>query len=103
MLPAMKMTEPYSPIPRANASVNPVVTAGMSGGNTIRRRMFVREAPSNAPASSVSRSKSCSTGCTVRTTNGRPTKTSATRMPSGVKATLMPVAASAEPSQPFSA
>ena len=28
--------------------------------------------------------ESCSTGCTVRTTNGRPMKVSATTMPSGV-------------------
>ena len=41
--------------------------------------------PSRVPAS---------TGCTVRTTNGRPTKISATTTPSGVKATLMPSGAS---------
>ena len=34
-------------------------------------------------------------------TNGRPTKTSATRMPSGVNATLMPSVASGRPNQPF--
>ena len=44
-----------------------------------------------------------STGCTVRTTNGSPMKTSAMKMPSGVNATLMPSGASRLPSQPFSA
>ena len=44
-----------------------------------------------------------STGCTVRTTNGRPMKISATTTPSGVKATLMPSGASGAPSQPFGA
>ena len=41
-------------------------------------------APSVAAASSTSRSSSSSTGCSVRTTNGRPMKMSAMTMPSGV-------------------
>ena len=32
MLPAMKITEPYSPSARAKASVNPVSSAGTSAG-----------------------------------------------------------------------
>ena len=43
-----------------------------------------RLAPSVAAASSTSVSISSSTGCTVRTTKGRPMKTSAMTMPSGV-------------------
>jgi hypothetical protein len=43
-----------------------------------------RLAPSVAEASSTSRSISSSTGCTVRTTKGRPMKTSAMTMPTGV-------------------
>ena len=66
-------------------------------------RSVQRLAPSEAAASSSSFSRSSSTGCTVRTTNGRPMKTSATKMPSGVNATLMPSGASRPPSQPFSA
>ena len=62
-----------------------------------------RFAPSVAAASSSSASRSSSTGCTVRTTNGRPMKISAIRMPSGVNATLMPNGTSRPPSQPFSA
>ena len=34
MLPATKITEPYSPTARANASANPVRIAGRSGGKT---------------------------------------------------------------------
>ena len=32
MLPAMKMTEPYSPMPRAKASAKPVSRAGVMDG-----------------------------------------------------------------------
>src|SRR5215217_6729371 len=79
----MKITDPYSPTARAKASVKPVITAGRTGGNTTRQRMLMREAPSMAADSSSSRSKSRSTGSTVRTTKGSPTKTSAMRMPMG--------------------
>ncbi|MCW0416730.1 hypothetical protein NB689_002484 [Xanthomonas sacchari] len=82
-LPAMKITEPYSPTPRAKASANPVSTAGHRVGSTTRRTVCQRPAPSVAAASSSSRSASASTGCTIRTTNGSPTNTSATTMPSG--------------------
>ena len=40
------------------------------------------------------------TGCTVRTTNGNPMKTSATMTPSGVNATLTPSGASRLPIEP---
>ncbi len=43
----------------------------------MRRKRREREAPSEAAASSISRSSSISTGCTVRTTNGSVTKSSA--------------------------
>jgi hypothetical protein len=43
------------------------------------------------------------TGWTVRTTNGRPMKTSATVMPKGVYATLMPSFANGVPIQPLGA
>ena len=43
------------------------------------------------------------TGCSVRTTNGSPMKTSATVMPSGVNATLIPYFSSGAPSHPFGA
>ena len=99
----MKITEPYSPTPRAKASAKPVSSAGDSGGSD--------HAPKRLRAGRAERRggflefelESASTGCTVRTTNGRPTKTSATRMPSGVKAILMPSVASGAPSQPFGA
>ena len=43
----------------------------------IRRKIVQRRAPSDAAASSISRSSSISTGCTVRTTNGSVTNSSA--------------------------
>ena len=54
MLPAMNITEPYSPMARAKASVKPVSNAGNSGGSTTRARMRARPAPSSAAASSSS-------------------------------------------------
>jgi hypothetical protein len=103
MLPAMKITEPYSPTARAKASATPVSTAGASAGSTTLNTVCRRVAPSVAEASSTSRSRSCNTGCTVRTTNGRPMKIRATKMPSGVKAILMSHGARRPPIQPFSA
>ena len=47
-----------------------------------------RVAPSVAAASSISCCRSSSTGCSVRTTNGRPMKVRATQTPTGVKLTL---------------
>jgi hypothetical protein len=53
-----------------------------------------------AAASSISLSKSSSTGWTVRTTNGKPMKVNATQTPMGVKATLIPISSSQRPIQP---
>ena len=39
MLPAMKITEPYSPIAREKASVKPVSSAGTIPGNRTRRKV----------------------------------------------------------------
>ena len=50
----------------------------------IRRNVVNRLAPSDAAACSISRSSSSSTGCTVRTTNGSVTNSSATATPSRV-------------------
>ena len=83
MLPAMKMSEPYSPAPRANASVNPVASAGKSVGRITRTKVCMRDAPSVSAASSASRDTSASTGSTVRTTNGSLMKVSATTIPAG--------------------
>ena len=80
----MKITEPYSPTARAKAMATPVSRAGAKDGRTTRASVCSRVAPSVAAASSTSRSRSWSTGCTVRTTNGRPMKVSATTTPSGV-------------------
>ena len=43
----------------------------------IRRKVVKLLAPSDAAASSISRSSSISTGCTARTTNGSVTNSSA--------------------------
>ena len=84
MLPAMKITDPYSPTARARASAKPVRIAGISEGRITWNTVWRRLAPSVADASSSSRSNSSSTGCTVRTTKGRPMKISAMAMPVGV-------------------
>jgi hypothetical protein len=86
-LPDMKITEPYSPRARAKASVKPVTTAGSNDGNSTRLNVCHPDAPSDRAASSISSSRSWSTGCTVRTTNGRPMNVRATITPSGVNAT----------------
>ena len=89
-LPEMRTTAPNSPIARANASAEPDRMAGSRFGKTIRRKIARRRAPSDAAASSMSRSSSSSTGCTVRTTNGSVTKSSAMTRPARVYATLTP-------------
>ncbi len=80
----MKITEPYSPTARAKASAKPVSSSAAAIG-----RMTLRD---GLPAARAKR-RGCfldlgievvSTGCTVRTTNGSPMKTSAMSMPSGV-------------------
>ena len=103
MLPAMKMTEPYSPTARAKASARPAAAAGASAGSTTRVTARQREAPSSAAASSNSGSRSASTGCTVRTTKGRPMKRRAMNTPAGVKASFTPNSAAARPARPFGA
>ena len=45
MLPAMKMTEPYSPTPRAKASAKPVSRAGRIAGRITRENVCQRLAP----------------------------------------------------------
>ena len=45
MLPAIKMTEPYSPIARANAMANPVNKAGAMLGKITRLNVCQRVAP----------------------------------------------------------
>ena len=77
----MKITEPYSPRLRANASENPVSHAGNNSGTMTRRNVVKRLAPSDTAASSGSRPNVSSTGCSVRTVNGRPMKTNASTMP----------------------
>ena len=60
-------------------------SAARSGGRRVNS-----PAPSERAASSISRSSSSSTGCTVRTTNGSVTKSSARKIAVRVNATLMP-------------
>ena len=54
MLPAMKITEPYSPTARAKLSANPVSIAGHNAGNTTRAKVCNGEAPRVAAACSTS-------------------------------------------------
>ena len=72
ILPAIKITDPYSPSPRAKASAKPVKSAGKSSGKMTRKKVCQRLAPRLAAASSNGASKFCSTGSTVRTTKGSP-------------------------------
>ena len=83
-LPAMKITEPYSPTARAKASAQPATSAGATVGSTSDRKRRPAPAPSVSAASSTSGSRSCSTGWTERTTNGSPTNAMAVNTPSGV-------------------
>src|SRR6478736_3222902 len=84
MFTPMRTTEPYSPIARANASPPPLRIAGVSVGSRTRRKIVQLLAPSDAAASSTSRSASMRTGCTARTTNGSVTKARATASPAVV-------------------
>ena len=59
-------------------------------GSTMRRNDARSLAPSERAASSISRSSSSSTGCTVRTTNGSVTNSSARKIAVRVNATLTP-------------
>jgi len=58
----MKMTEPYSPMPRASASANPVSKASMIAGRITQRKTCQGRAPSERAASSTSELRSASTG-----------------------------------------
>ena len=81
MLPAMKITDPYSPTAREKPSATPVSSVGQIDGSTTHRKVCSFDAPSVSAARSTSRSRSPSTGCKVRTMNGRLTKASATTTP----------------------
>ena len=89
-LPEMSTSAPISPTARANASATPERIPGRMFGSTIRRKSSSSHAPSERAASSISVSSSSSTGCTVRTTNGSVTKSSASTIAVRVNATLMP-------------
>src|SRR5204863_9941777 len=73
--PDTKTTEPYSPSARANANANPVINTGNIDGKMMRRTVSQRVAPRTAAASSSSASMLSKTGCTARTTNGKPINT----------------------------
>ena len=62
MFPEINTTEPYSPRERANAKVKPVSTAFLVCGKMILQKIWNLDAPNNWAASSVSLSKSSSTG-----------------------------------------
>src|SRR5579875_1502040 len=97
----MNTTEPYSPRARAKAKAKPVSSGGIKGGNNTRRNVCQRLAPSVAAASSNSGSNSSSTGCTVRTTNGKPVKISTNTMPNREYAPAMPSGTRYRPNQPL--
>ena len=89
-LPESSTSDPYSLTARANESAAPAAMAGVSAGSTMRRKIVNRPAPSEAAASSASRSSSASTGWTVRTTNGNVTNMKASITAGRVLATSMP-------------
>ena len=64
--------------------------AGVRLGRMTRRKVVNRLAPSDAAASSTSRSSSASTGWTVRTTNGSVTNRNARKTAGRVLAMSMP-------------
>ena len=78
MFPEMRTIEPNSPTALPNESAAPERIAGIRLGRTIRRNVVNGRAPSDAAASSISRSSSRRTGWTARTTKGSVTKRSAT-------------------------
>ncbi|CPU65183.1 Uncharacterised protein [Mycobacteroides abscessus] len=73
--------------------------AGARAGRTTRRKVVARVAPSDAAASSTSRSSSASTGCTLRTTKGSVTNRNARKTAARVFATSIP----SGPDGPYSA
>ena len=78
-----------------------MITAGAIDGRITRVTVWKRFAPRHADASSTSRSSPSSTGCSVRTTNGKPMKTSTSTMPSREYAPWMPSGTRNRPYQPF--
>lgn len=60
--PPISTTDPNSPIARENARPAPDNSAGSSAGSTTEVKIFGPLAPSDAAASSTSRSNSSSTG-----------------------------------------
>src|SRR6478736_2556354 len=90
MLPATSTTEPNSPTARAKLIAAPERMAGTRLGSTMRRKIVSEPAPSDAAASSISRSSSLTTGCTERTTNGSVTKASASMIAHTVAIAWMP-------------
>src|SRR5580704_1118692 len=81
IFPAMKITEPYSPIARAKANANPLSQAGKISGKITRRKIVDLLAPRLNAACSYSVSQSRSTGWTVRTTKGSPTNIRTSTIP----------------------
>src|SRR4051795_4678191 len=100
MLPETNTTEPYSPSARASASAKPVSSDGTSAGSSTRRNVCQRVAPSVAAASSHSASSPASTGCTVRTTNGKPVNVSTSTTARREYAPCTPSGSKKRPSQP---
>ncbi len=88
----MRMIAPISPTARANA----IVVPGEDARKDVRKddpaeRSSNSPAPSERAASSISVSSSMRTGCTVRTTNGSVTKSSAKKIAQRVKVTSLDV------------
>ena len=77
MFPVSRTSEPNSPIARAKASAQPATIAGVRLGRRMLRKIRWLGAPSEAAASSISRSTSIRTGWTARMTKGSVTKSSA--------------------------
>src|SRR5581483_376187 len=97
MLPETITTLPNSPSERANTRSAPAAIAGRIAGSTIRRNVVQPLAPRVSAASSSAGSSSRSTGWTARTTNGRVTTRSASRIPSRANATSIPAPSRARP------
>ena len=101
MFPDTMTTAPNSPMLRAKASSVPAAMAGLSAGSMTLRNVVHRRAPSTRAASSSAGSSSSSTGCTLRTTNGSVTNSSARRMPSWAKTMWIPWRSKNPPSGEF--
>ena len=83
MLPEMSTTDPNSPIHRAKPERATGQDRGCQVGEHDRRITVSGDAPSEAAASSMSRSSSSSTGWTDRTMKGSVTNSSAMRIETG--------------------